>query len=52
METYYIPCEICEINPAYDVKEGVNHNGERGLWLVCKECAEKIKDERKHKRNS
>lgn len=44
-----IPCEICEINSASEIKGGV-YNNERQMWLVCKECLSKINDERKSMR--
>lgn len=40
-----IPCEVCGENPATDIKGG-SYNGERKMWMTCKECKSKIKDER------
>lgn len=46
----YLICEICGEPGGSDVIGGLNkETNERGLWLVCKECLQKIKDERKNK---
>jgi len=46
-EGIYVPCEICNINPSSEMKGGINFiTQERGLWLCCKECKQRIDDER------
>ena len=40
-----IPCEICEVHGASDIKGG-EYNQEFKMWFVCKECVKKIKDRR------
>jgi hypothetical protein len=53
MNNIYVPCEICEVNPASEVQGGINwKTKERGLWTVCKECRQHIIDERKNERRS
>jgi hypothetical protein len=47
----HVPCEICETKPAKHMKGGINFKtGERGHWLVCQECCNKIEDNRKKPR--
>ena len=42
------PCEICEVKNATEIKGGINFlTNKRGLWYCCKDCVQKIEDERK-----
>ena len=44
-----VPCDICETNPAKTVKGGKNYKtGKHGVWMVCQECLDKIKDMREN----
>lgn len=42
----YIPCEICEVEPASEIQGGLA-KGERKLWFCCKSCKDKIINERR-----
>jgi len=49
----HMHCEICDINPASEIKGGINFiTKERGLWFCCKECCQRIEDERTKDRRS
>ena len=41
-------CEICNINPASELKGGLN--GIHKLWFICKQCIIKIEDTRTEER--
>jgi len=42
------PCDICGVKNATQIKGGINFNtGKRGLWFCCKDCEQRIDDERK-----
>ena len=43
----YIPCEICNVKGASEIKGGV-YNGVNKMWFICRECVKKIEDRRKN----
>jgi hypothetical protein len=53
LNSMYTPCEICSINPAAEMKGGINpFTNERGMWLCCKDCFKLIEDNRKGERRN
>jgi hypothetical protein len=44
-----MPCELCGVLGASELVGGALPNNQRGLFLICIKCKDKIKDERKKK---
>jgi len=41
----WILCEICGEEPSTNIKGGI-YNNESKMWMICKNCVSKIKDQR------